>query len=151
MLVFRLPLALLLAALLTGCQQEQSAPPIKAGNADPAESKPFLTKNNAGIDHEFYRDISLDAFLKMLPTGSVDSANLNFDKGPQVYALVKVPDQVGKDLSRIHFETTFKTQDGQKIEKHWTAAQGRKSGMAMAVFCVPTSVVDADTKVMRND
>src|SRR6266550_1080353 len=123
-----LPLMLMLTALIIGCQREQPAPPIKPGNANPAEIKAFLTKTNAGIEHEFYRDISLDAFLKMLPTGSVDSVNLDFDKGPQVYALVKVPDQVGKDLARIRFETTFKTQDGQKIDKHWTAAQGRKSG-----------------------
>jgi hypothetical protein len=151
MRVLPLPLALMLATSLIGCQREEPAPPKKPGNTNPAAIKPFLTKTNGGIDHEFYRDISLDAFLKMLPTGSVDSVNLDFDKGPQVYALVKVPDQVGKDLARTRFETTFKTADGQKIDKHWTAAEGRKSGQAMAVFCVSPSVIDAETKVVGND
>jgi hypothetical protein len=142
----RLPFALFLAASLIGCQREQPSRP--ESNANAAEIKPFLVKTNTGIDHEFYRGISLDEFLKILPTGSVDSVDLDFSKGPQVYALVKVPDQIGKDLTKIRFETIFKTQDGRSIEKHWTAAKGRTSGKSMAMFCLPVSVVEGQTKIL---
>jgi hypothetical protein len=144
-----LPLALILVASIFGCQSEQTAPPPSPGKS--AEIKPFLIKTNAGIDHEFYRDVSLEAFLKMLPSGAVDSLNLDIGNGPQVYALIKVPDQVGMELTRIRFETTFKTQDGQKIDKSWTAAKDRKSGKVMAVFCLPLSVVEGETKLLTID
>jgi hypothetical protein len=140
-------LAVFLAASLVGCQREQPAPP-KPGDANPGATKPFLVTTNAGIDHEFYRDISLEDFLKMLPTGSVDSVNIDFSKGLQVFALVKVLKLPGKDLSKIRFETTFKTKDSQVIEKQWTGAQDRKSGKSMALFCVPPSVVEGETKVV---
>jgi hypothetical protein len=118
-------LAIFLAAWLVGCQREQPAPQ-KAGDADPGVNKPFLVKTNAGIDHEFYRNISLENFFKMLPKDSVDSVNLDFSMGPPVFALIKVPELPGKDLSKIRFETTFKTKEGQVIEKHWTGGEDRK-------------------------
>src|SRR5438046_5998850 len=107
----KLPLTFVLTASLIGCQREQPGPP-KPPADNPAATKPFLVKSNGGIDHEFYRDMSLDAFLKQLPQGSIDSVNLDFGKGAQVFALVKVPEQPGKDLTKIRFETSFKTQDG---------------------------------------
>jgi len=89
-------LAIFLAAWLVGCQREQPAPQ-KAGDADPGVNKPFLVKTNAG-----------------------------FSTGPPVFALIKVPELPGKDLSKIRFETTFKTKEGQVIEKHWTGGEDRK-------------------------
>ena len=56
-----------------------------------------VVKVNDGIEHEFYRDVSLDAFLKHLPSGSVDSLNMNLDGKPQVFALVKA----GPNLYRV--------------------------------------------------
>ena len=143
-------LAVHLAASLLGCQREQPAPP-KPGDANPGATKPFLVTTNAGIDHEFYRDISLEDFFKMLPKDSVDSVNLDFNKGPPVFALIKVPELPGKDLSKIRFETTFKTKEGQVIEKHWTGGEDRKAGKSMAVFCVPPSIVDGETKIVSID
>lgn len=133
-------LAVLAIASLSGCRQNQPGPPTPI--------KPFLITSNAGIDHEFYRDMSLDDFLKIPPPGSVDSVNVDFGQGPQVFVLVKVPDQPGRDLTKVRFETTFKTQAGQAIEKRWTAAEDRKSGAASAVFCMPPGVVGAETKVV---
>ena len=95
--------------------------------------------------------ISLENFFKMLPKDSVDSVNLDFSKGPPVFALIKVPELPGKDLSKIRFETTFKTKEGQVIEKHWTGGEDRKAGKSMAVFCVPPSIVDGETKVVSID
>jgi hypothetical protein len=142
-------LAVTFMVSLAGCQRDQPAP-AKPGE-NPSALKPFLVKSNAGIDHEFYRDISLDEFLKMLPAGSVDSVNLDFREDPQVFAIVKVPDQPGKDLTKIRFATTFKTQDGQSIDKSWTAAKDRKSGKAAAVFCLPLSVVDGETRLISTE
>jgi hypothetical protein len=67
-----------------------------------------------------------------------------------VFALVKVPEQPGKDLTKLRFATVFKMQDGQVINKSWTAGKDRKSGSAAAVFCLPPSVVDGETKVVEN-
>ena len=142
-------IAIVVTASLISCQREQPAPP-KLPDNNPAATKPFLVRTHAGIDHEFYRGLSLEAFLKQLPTGSVDSVALDFDQGPQVFALVKVPEQPGKDLTQIRFETSFKMQDGQVIHKRWTAAKDRKSGSTAAVFCVPPSVIDGETKVVDN-
>lgn len=142
-----LPLVAIATAWLMGCQREPSTT-SKPREAKPAGKKPFLVKTNAGIDHEFYREVSLDDFLKLLPTGAIDSVDLNIGNGPQVFALVKVPDQPDRDLAKVRFETTFKTRDGQVIDKQWTAAKDRKSGKAAAVFCLPPSVVDGETKVV---
>ena len=149
MCTLKLSLTFVVTAALIGCRREQPAPP-KPPDGNSAASKPFLVKSNGGIDHEFYRDMSLDAFLKQLPQGSIDSVNLDFGKGPQVFALVKVPEQPGKDLTKIRFETSFKTEDGNVIIKGWTAAKDRKSGSAAAVFSVPPSVIDGETKVVDN-
>jgi len=142
-----LRLAVVVTGALLGCQREQPAPRQPA-DAHLAATKPFLVQTNAGIDHEFYHEVSLDSFLKQLPTGSVDSVNLDFGKGPQVFALVKVPEQPGKDLTQLRFETSFQTQDGQVIDKHWTAATDRKSGKVTAVFSLPPSVIGGETKVV---
>lgn len=145
-----LSLAVFVAVSLIGCQRQ---PPAASQPRDinPAAIKPYLVKSNAGIAHEFYRGVSLDEFLKTLPPGSVDFIDLVLDKSPQVFALIKVPDQSGKDFTHLRFETTFKTRDGQVIDKRWTAAQDRKSGEAKAVFCVPLSVVEGETKVVPID
>jgi hypothetical protein len=132
---------------LIGCQREQPASPKPADSTLDAR-KPFLVKINAGIEHEFYRDMGLDEFLNSLPTGSVDSVDLDFSSTPQVFRLVKVPDEPGRDLTRVRFETTLKTQDGQANEKRWTAAKDQKSGKAAAVSCLPRSVVEGETKVV---
>jgi hypothetical protein len=135
-------------ALLIGCQGEPSTSPTP-GTQKPA-IKPFLVKTHKGIDHEFYRDVSLDEFFKTLPTGSVDSVELIADKGSPVFALVKVPEQADKDLDKIHFETVFTIQNGQSIEKRWSAAKGRKSGKAVAVFCLPAEVIGGETRIVSN-
>jgi hypothetical protein len=147
--VRRLPLppVVLVALALIGCGREQGVPPPPA-EPNPGEGKPFAISSSAGIEHEFYRDMSPDSFLKLLPANSVDSLNVNFDNAPHVFALVKVPDQPGRDLSKVRFETTFKNQDGRVIDKHWTAAEGRKSGPAVAAFSLPPTVVEGQTKVV---
>ena len=147
MLKFATPLALILAASLIGCRRDQPAPP-KPGAQNPAAIKPFLVKTNKGIDHEFFREVSLEDFLKTLPPDSLDSVELIADNRSQVFALVKVPEQPGKDLAKVRFETTFKTQDGQVIDKRWDAGKDRKPGTVMAMFCLPSNVVDGETKVV---
>jgi hypothetical protein len=147
--ILKLSPALLIAASLIGCRREPPAPP-KPPADDTAAAKPSFVKSHVGIDHEFYRDIGLEGFLKLLPTGSIDSVHLDFGKGPQVFALVKVPEQPGKDLTKIRFETSFKMQDGQVITKDWTAAKDRKTGSAAAVFSLPSGVIDGETKVVDN-
>jgi hypothetical protein len=140
--------ALAVAGLLMGCQQGSPTKPTPAAPAD-GGIKPFAVRTNDGIDHEFYRDVSLDAFLKQLPSGSVDSLDLDLGGGPRVFALVKVPEQPGVDLTTVRFETTFRTQDGQAIDKHWAAAKDRKVGKAVGVFCLPLSVVGGETRIVR--
>jgi hypothetical protein len=142
-------MATAVTATLVGCQKEEPAAPQPAV-PNPGAVKPFLVKNHAGIEHEFYRDVTLDAFLKQQPSGSVDSVNLDFGKGPQVFALVKVPEQPGMDWTKVRFETSFKTADGQVIDKRWTAAKDRKTGNVVALFCLPPSVVDGETKIVKN-
>jgi hypothetical protein len=120
------------------------------GTPGSADIKPSSIKTNDGIDHEFYHNLSLDTLLKQLPSGSVDSLDVNLDKDHSVFALVKVPEQPTLDLAKVRFETQFKTQDGQVIQKRWTAAKGRKSGKAIALFSLPPSVIDGETKIVQN-
>jgi hypothetical protein len=134
---------------LIGCHKEQPVTP-KGGGPNPVGTKPFSVKTHAGIDHEFYRNISLEAFLKQLPSGSIDSLEMIFDKGTTVFALVKVPDQPGSVLTKVRFETSFKTQEGKVIDKRWTAAKDRKTGQVTALFCLPRSVIDGETKIIPN-
>jgi hypothetical protein len=142
--------AVVVAASLFGCQREQPVSP-KPAVSTPNARTPFLVLTNAGIEHEFYRDLSLDEFLDLLPNNSVDSIDLSFNSTPQVFSLVKVPDEPGRDLTRVRFETTFKTREGQVIEKRWKAAKDRKSGKVSAVSSLPGSVVEGETKVVPSD
>jgi len=146
--MLKLLTSLVVVVSVVGCQQQ---PPSSPGPAAPgnAETKPSFIKTNDGIDHEFYRNVSLDALLKQLPSGSVDSLDFNLDKD-QVFALVTIPERSTLDLAKVRFETRFKTQDGQVIQKRWTAAKGRKSGKAVALFCLPPSVVEGETKTVQN-
>ena len=140
-------LTLVVTAALIGCRQEQPANPEPADPAPRAHVKPYLVRSNDGIRHEFYRDVSLDDFLKQLPSDSVDFMEI----GPgQVFALVKVLEPPEQDLATIRFETTFKTQYGQAIEKRWTTAKARKPGQVTAVFSLPALVIDGRTKVVQN-
>jgi hypothetical protein len=68
-----------------------------------------------------------------------------------VFALVKVPDRAGVDLTKARFETTFTTQDGQAIGKRWTAAKGRKAGKVTAVFGLLPTVVGGEAKVIQDE
>ena len=135
------------AIFLLGCRGDAPAIPKPAASG---EVKPFIIKSNDGIDHEFYKNVGLDEFLKQLPTGSVDSVNLELDGGPKVFALVKVSELVGRDLTTIRFTTTFQLQDGQTIEREWTAAQDRKSGSTAALFCLPPTVVGGETRISQS-
>lgn len=140
--------ALVLVGSLIGCPGEPPASP-KPAPVPEGDVKPFSVKANDGIEHEFYRNISLEAFLKQLPSGTVDSLDMNFDGGPQVFALVKVPEQAGRDLTKVRFETTFRMPDGQVISKRWTAAKDRKVGSVAALFCLPPAVVGGETKIVQ--
>jgi hypothetical protein len=135
--------AVVCCGLVAGCRP--------AGPPGVSPIKPFAVQTNDGIDHELYRGVSLDAFLKQLPSGSIDSLDMSFDNGSQVFALVKVPEQPARNLTKVRFETTFKTQDGQKIEKRWTAAAGRTAGKVTGLFCLPPSVTGGETRVVRHD
>jgi hypothetical protein len=147
--MLKLLTGIVIAGSLLGCQRQPlaSTGPAALSNAD---IKPVSIKINDGIEHEFYRNVSLDAFLKQLPSGSVDSLELNADEDRQVFALVKVPEQPALDLAKVRFVTLFKTRDGKIIEKRWTAAKGRKSGKTIALFCLPPSVVEGETKIIQN-
>lgn len=145
---FTLLMVVVVAASLIGCQREQPAT-VKPAAPHPVATKPFSVKTHAGIACEFYRNVSLDGFLKQMPSGSFDSVEMNFDAGPQVLALVKIPEQPGMDLTKVRFETSFKTRDGQVIERRWTAAKDRKSGKVTALFCLPPSVIDGETKTVQ--
>jgi hypothetical protein len=141
--------ALVLTGFLIGCQREPPATP-KPAPVSESDGKPFSVEVNDGIEHEFYRNVSLDTLLKQLPSGSVDSLDMNLDGGPQVFALVKVPEQAGTDLTKVRFETTFRIQDGRAIDKRWTAAKGRKAGKVTALFCLPPTVVGGETRIVQN-
>ncbi len=142
-------LDVLAVLLLIGCQGDVPAIPQPSPNVS-GEVKPFSVKANDGIDHEFYRNVRLDKFLKQIPSGSVDSVNLELDAGPKVFALVKVPEQSGLDLTKVRFKTTFQLQDGQAIEKEWTATKDRRSGKAAALFCLPLTVIGGETKIVQS-
>jgi hypothetical protein len=131
--VLKLLMSSVTVGFLIGCQPQT---PSSTGAVAPekADIKPAYVKTNDGIDHEFNRNVSLDALLKQLPSGSVDSVDLSMDKDHRVFALVKVPEQPILDQAKVRFETQFQTQDGQVIQKSWTAAEGRKSGKAIALF-----------------
>src|SRR5438094_608501 len=100
--LLRVLLATVVLGSLLGCQKEKPPAPVPAAPPTGA-GKPFAVKTNDGISHEFYRDVSLQDFLKRLPPGSVDSLDVNLGKGPQVIALVKVPERPGMDLARVRF------------------------------------------------
>jgi len=138
--------AFLMAGALVGCQGDIAPPPTAAPEG---VAKPFSTKVNDGIEHEFYRDVSVDAFLKQIPSGSIDSLDMNLDGGPQVIALVKVPESREMDLKKIRFETRFTTNDGQEISKQW-AVSDKSVGKITALFCLPPSVVGGETKLAQN-
>jgi hypothetical protein len=146
--MLKLLASLVIVVSVLGCQTQ---PPPATGGAGPGNAgpKPSSVKTNDGIDHEFYRNVSLDALLKQLPSGSVDSLDLILDNDHPVFALVKVPEQPALDLDKVRFETRFKTEDGQVIQKRWTAAKGRKGGKAIALFCLPASVLDGETKIVQ--
>src|ERR1700676_5317912 len=82
MLMRRLLAAITVAGTLIGCQKEPTSTPQGAALTAGAV-KPFSVKTHEGIDHEFYRNVSLDALLKQIPSGSVDSVDMHLDKGPQ--------------------------------------------------------------------
>lgn len=142
---------LLMTNLLVGCQRQDPKPLSAPEKTVATGIKPFTVKNNSDIVHEFYRDVSLEAFLKTLPTGAADSVNLDLGNGPQIYATVKVPEQAGKDLTKLRFVTTFITADGQKTDTQWQAAEGRTSGTAKAIFSLPPTIVDGNTKVIAKE
>jgi hypothetical protein len=146
--MLKLLTSIALMGSLLGCQKQTpsitgSSVPINAG------IKPSSIKVNDGIEHEFYRDVSFEVLLKQLPSGSVDALDLNLDIPSPVFALVKVPDQPALDLAKVRFETQFKTQDGQVIQKRWAAAKDRQSGKGIALFCLPATVVEGETKILQ--
>jgi len=143
--------ALLLIASLSGCQGNPPATRNLAPVADDGAVKPFAVEVNDNIAHAFYRDVSLEALLKELPSGSVDSLEMNLGGPAQVFALVRVPERAEMDLSKVRFETTFRTKDGQMLEKRWTAAKDRKTGKATALFSLPPTVDGGATKIVPND
>jgi len=117
-------------ALLTGCGTG------KAG------IEPFAVKTNDGIAHKLYAKVSLEAFLKQLPSGSIDTIDIVSTEGSQAFVLVVVPEE----SARLQFETTFETQEGEKLVKEWKAAEGRRSGAVTGLFVLPGNIVDATTK-----
>jgi hypothetical protein len=141
-------MAIVVAGSIIGCRQKEQ-PQTPAATSD-STVKPFTVKANDGIDHEFHRDVSLDALLKQLPSGSVDSFDLSLGTGPQVFALVKVPDQPKMDLAKVRFTTRFTTQDGQAIEKQWRPAKGRKPGEVIGLFSLPPSVIGGETQIAHD-
>jgi hypothetical protein len=124
---------------------------VGCSTSTPPEGKPFAVASNDGIDHELYRGLSLDDFLGKLPAGSVDSMDLDLQIKTPVFAVVKVPAQPGRDLTKVRFASTFKTKDGQTIEKQWEAAEGRTEGGTIGVFCLPATVTGGETKVIANE
>jgi hypothetical protein len=102
------------------------------------------------ITHTFHRGVDLAAFLKTLPSGSVDHVDFN-DTRPYLIAVVNAVSSKGeaaapgKELPR-GFETVFHTKDGGRFVKKWGPAEGNKSGRCSAVFVLPASVVRGETR-----
>jgi hypothetical protein len=111
---------------------------------------PFSVKTNAGIRHEFYRDVSFKALVRNFPPGSFDEIDLRDCAEAPVFAVVRVPDQGAMDGRVVQLETTFRTEDGQTIAKQWPAEGARKAGAVAGLFCLPWSVVEAETRVVPN-
>jgi serine/threonine protein phosphatase 1 len=111
---------------------------------------PFSVKTNAGIRHAFYRDVSFKALVRSFPAGAFAEIDLRDCAETPVFAVVRVPDQGEMDGRVVQFETTFRTEDGQTIAKQWPAEGARKAGEVVGMFCLPRSVVDAETRVVPN-
>jgi hypothetical protein len=142
---------LLLVAVLPSCSRSSfSAAPESRPQAAPAPEATVTRVNGLEFTHTFHQSVDLAAFLKTLPSGSVDHVDFN-DTRPYLIAVVNdvtskgeatVP---GKELPR-GFETVFHTKGGEKLVKEWSPAEGNKSGKCSAVFVLPASAVRGETR-----
>jgi len=104
------------------------------------------------ITHKLHRNVQLEAFLKTLPSGSVDHVDIN-DSRPYLIAVVEVTSKPGSDgkqekPSPQAFQTIFHGKD--ELVKKWEPAKGNKSGRWSAVFVLPDSISRAETSLVDN-
>jgi hypothetical protein len=135
----RCALALVLMAIACGCSNKQPAAPSGVPTVTPT-----FTKQNDGMQHEFYKDTPLEEVMKTLESGSIDSLHLNTAEPKFVIVLATAKFPEG---TKVKFNTTFTRSAGEPLGRPWEPADGNTSGTARALFMIDAAVTGAETKL----
>lgn len=124
-----------MASLGVGSQKQ----PSRVSNARP---KPSFVSKNDGITHEIYRGLSFGEFMPSIPSGSIDSIDLDTEIQDYAIALVNAP---WDDDLELQFTTTFVSEGYGEIIKNWSLSTKNRGETVCGLFLVPSDVTSART------
>jgi hypothetical protein len=141
--------ALLACAFATSCDRPQPATATPAGAPPPTTS--VATFDGFQATHDFRDDVDLATFLRSLPCGSVDHLDSTHEE-PYVIAVVQVSRSAAGNVvpasdAPVEFETSFRGKGDAGSVMRWKPASGNNSGTWTAVFVLPESVDQGQTRL----
>lgn len=111
------------------------------------------TVDGLEITQTFHREVDLGAFLKTLPSGSVDVLDTTDDQ-PHVIAVVEVKQAASAGQAPATtphgFQTVFRGKGDTPVTKQWTPAAGNTSNTWRAVFVLPDSIEKGETRLISD-
>src|SRR5687767_11453871 len=127
------------------------AAPASAPATAPAPELSVSAVDGLEMTHALHRDVDVLSFLKTQPSGSVDYLDIG-DSQPGVIVVVDVKRTDADGAAPVAplpraFETIFRGDGDGQLTRKWKPTEQNASGKYRAIFVVPGSIKQAETRV----